>query len=259
MPVVLVNGVRIYYEERGYGKALVFIHHLGGSSRSWKYVLPYFTDKYRVIAYDLRGHGRSEVVPGAYKIQDHKNDLKELLNLLKVNKPVLIGHSIGSLIAIDYALEEGNVDGLVLIGALVKAPAREIYERYLSISMNFGMRALAEYRRKNGEFTRHLTENPRAWSEFLSIYQENTPLGFKYTVEGLLEAPDYTERLKEINSPVLVVYGTEDRFFNNLEIFKRNLKNLKYHLLEGYGHFLNLEAPDLLSKIIIDFLSSLQD
>ncbi|MEM0373935.1 MAG: alpha/beta hydrolase [Sulfolobaceae archaeon] len=257
MPVALINGVRIYYEDKGIGKPIVFIHHLAGSLRSWKYVLPYFLDKYRVIAYDLRGHGRSEIVPGKYRIQDHRDDLKGLLDLLNIRRPILVGHSIGSLIAIDYAIEN-DVEVLILIGALVSAPSKDIYERYLSIAMNFGMRALAEYRRKNGDFTRYLTENQRVWSDFLSIYQENTPLGFKYTVEGLVEAPDYTDKLDIIRSPVLVIYGSEDRFITSLDAFKRKVRNLRYHVVNGYGHFLNLEAPDLISKLIIDFLTYLQ-
>jgi len=251
MFTILENGIRIFYQERGEGKTIVLIHHLAGSINSWKYVFPVLTEKYRVIEYDLRGHGRSSVASGPYEIEDHSEDLKLLLEELNVEDPIIVGHSIGTLIAIDYALHN-QVDKLVLIGALYKAPNPEPYERYLSIAMNLGMQALAEFRRKQGEFSSKLLE--RAWSDLLQVYKENTPIGYKYAVEGLLSAKDYSKDLEKIDNETLIIYGDEDKLSSNLSTLQNKIKNAKTQILKGYGHFLNFEDPEDITKLIIEFV-----
>ena len=246
----LSNGVRIFYQERGEGKPLVLIHHLAGSINSWKYVFPILAEKYRVIEYDLRGHGRSSIIPGPYKIEDHSEDLKQLLEELEVKNPIIIGHSIGTLIAIDYAIHN-QVDKLVLIGALYKAPNPEPYERYVSIAMSLGMQALAEFRRRQGEFSQKLLE--KGWTDLLQVYRENSPIGYKYAVEGLLSARDYSNDLDKIDSETLIIYGDEDKLSTNLPILQSGIKKSKTQILKGYGHFLNFEDPEDLIKLIVDF------
>lgn len=247
----LDNGVRIFYQERGEGKPLVLIHHLAGSINSWKYVFPNLSEKYRVIEYDLRGHGRSSVLPNPYKIEDHSEDLKKLLEELNIKEPVIVGHSIGTLIAIDYALHN-PVNKIVLIGALYKAPNREPYERYVSIATTLGMQALAEYRRQQGEFSSTLIQ--KGWYDLVQVYRENSPLGYKYAVEGLLMAKDYSNDLKKLENETLLIYGDEDKLSSNVEIFKKNIKKLELSILKGYGHFLNFEDPEDLINLIINFI-----
>jgi len=250
MFATLSNGVRIFYQDRGEGKPLVLIHHLAGSINSWKYIFPILAEKYRVIEYDLRGHGRSSIIPGPYKIEDHSEDLKQLLEELEVKSPIIVGHSIGTLIAIDYAIRN-QVDKLVLIGALYKAPNPEPYERYVSVAMSLGMQALAEFRRRQGEFSQKLLE--KGWTDLLQVYRENTPIGYKYAVEGLLTARDYSNDLEKIDSETLIIYGDEDKLSANLPVLQNGIKKSKTQILKGYGHFLNFEAPEDLIKLILGF------
>ncbi|AAK40458.1 alpha/beta hydrolase [Saccharolobus solfataricus] len=231
----------------------MLIHHLAGSYKSWKFVIPKLSLDNTVVAYDLRGHGRSSTPNSPYNIEDHSNDLRRLLVQLGIEKPVLIGHSIGSLIAIDYALKY-PIEKLVLIGALYRAPSSEVYEKYVRIAVNFGMRALAEYRRFHKEFTETLASNYQAWNSLLEVYEETTPIGYKNAVEGLLKAKDYSDELMGINAKTLIVYGTYDGLIVNLNVFKNNMKNVEIKTIDGYGHFLNFENPLLLSEIIKNFL-----
>jgi pimeloyl-ACP methyl ester carboxylesterase len=246
-----VNGIRIFYREYGEGEPLVLVHHLGGTHNSWR-ELQLRTDR-RVVAYDLRGHGRSSVPMSEYLIEDHREDLRELLEFLDVKDPILVGHSIGSLIALDYALKY-TVRKLILIGALTSAPNPEPYERYISIAMSLGMRALAEYRKNNGELSDALVRNARAWNNFLSVYMENSPLGYKYAALGLLKARDYSNDLGRLGIPVKLIYGSEDRLISNLDKFKASIRQLETVVIPGIGHFVNFEAPDRLSEEINAFV-----
>ncbi len=252
MPFAILDDVKLYYEAYGEGKPIVFVHHLAGSYKSWKLVSYEFARNNRVIVYDLRGHGRSSVLPSPYLIEDHSRDLKGLLEYLQVKDPVVVGHSIGTLIALDFALNN-SIEKLVLIGALYKAPDPEPYRRYVSIATSFGMEALANYRKMQREFSPTLTENPLAWNSLLEVYRENTPLGYKMAVEGLLSAKNYEGYLEKLDVPTLIVYGTNDSLFKNLQTMEKIPKHTT-RVLEGYGHFLNFEEPQWLTKVITEFL-----
>ncbi|WP_338599635.1 alpha/beta hydrolase [Sulfolobus tengchongensis] len=253
MPFLFTDDARIYYETRGIGKPIVLIHHLAGSYKSWKFVAPELSLDNTIIIYDLRGHGRSSVLNTPYYIEDHTRDLRSLLVQLNVTKPIIVGHSLGTLIALDYALNY-PVEKLILIGALYKAPSREAYEKYVRIALNFGMRALAEYRKIYKEFAESLTANYQAWNSLLEVYEETTPIGYKNAVEGLLRAKDYSDEMSRISAKTLVIYGTYDGLIINQSIFKNNMKDIEVKIVDGYGHFLNFENPILLSQIIKSFL-----
>ena len=253
----LSDGTRIYYEVKGEEEkdTVVLIHHLAGSINSWKRVYPLLLSKYRVIIYDLRGHGRSSIPPSPYLIDDHSRDLKELLEIENVKEPIIVGHSLGTLVAIDYALKY-TVKKMVLIGALYKAPAREPYEKMVSIALSLGMEALAKYRREINDFAPTLYNNPIAWNDLLSVYRENSPLGYKYAVEGLLNARDYSTDLEKIDVKTLIIYGSEDKLSQNLPVFQQKIRGIKSKVFNGYGHFLNFEAPDDLSAELLNFLNN---
>ncbi|BDB97014.1 alpha/beta fold hydrolase [Saccharolobus caldissimus] len=253
MPFVFLDNIRLYYEIHGSGKPVVFIHHLAGSYKSWKYIIPNISLENFTISYDLRGHGRSSVPPNTYYIEDHSSDLKTLLSQLGVERPILVGHSIGSLIAIDYATKY-PVEKLILIGALYKAPQPEVYDKYVRIALNFGMRALAEYRRLYREFSQSLLNNYEAWNSLLEVYMETNPLGYKNTVEGLIRAKDYSEDLRKLDIKTLVIYGSDDALAINSTIFKNTMKDVEIKVINGYGHFLNFEEPIRLSELIMNFL-----
>lgn len=253
MPFITLDDVRIYYENVGIGKPIVLIHHLAGSFRSWIFQLRYLSEKYSVIVYDLRGHGRSSVPNYPYLIEYHSKDLRNLLEYLRINNPILVGHSLGTLIALDYATKY-NVEKLILIGALYKAPDPEPYHNYVRIAMSYGMEALANYRRFHREFSNALITNSTAWNMLLEVYKETTPIGYKYAVDGLLSSKDYSNDLAKIDEDTLLVYGSEDKLSSSLPVFINGLKKAKSKILEGYGHFLNFEAPDLLNLTITEFL-----
>lgn len=108
-----VDNAQIYYEEMGTGKPLVMIH--GGllDRRMWDDQFAVFAGSYRVIRYDARGHGLSKAPSGTYS---HHEDLKKLLDALKVERAAIMGLSMGGYIAIDFALAyPDRVSALVLV------------------------------------------------------------------------------------------------------------------------------------------------
>ena len=114
---VEVNGARLYYEDSGNGETLVLIHAGIADSRMWEGQLAAFARCYRVIRYDMRGFGRSEMGEGPYA---HHRDLHALLDALGVERAHLVGCSMGGRTAIDFTLEyPARVRSLVLVGSAI--------------------------------------------------------------------------------------------------------------------------------------------
>src|SRR5579875_658948 len=102
-----VNGTQLYYEMLGEGHPLVLIHGGYKDRRKWDDQFHAFAKHYRVIRYDVRGFGKSELPPAPYA---DRQDLSDLLNYLGVEKTYLLGLSLGGIIAIDFTLEHPDID-----------------------------------------------------------------------------------------------------------------------------------------------------
>jgi 3-oxoadipate enol-lactonase len=105
MPKLLVDNTGIYYEVTGQGEPLVFIHGLASNSRSWKKQVPFFSQHYRVITYDIRGHGRSDKHIESYSIELFAADTRELLRTLGIGSAHVVGFSMGGMVAFQLAVD----------------------------------------------------------------------------------------------------------------------------------------------------------
>ena len=90
--------MEIYYEISGDGEPLLFIHGCGYSTRDWENQVPIFSQKFRVITIDLRGHGKSDKPKGPYSVLMFAQDVAELLESIEINSINVVGFSIGGMI-----------------------------------------------------------------------------------------------------------------------------------------------------------------
>src|SRR5574340_104789 len=114
-----VNGLRLNYLERGTGPALVLLHGLCGRAETWRDTMSHLEGRFRVLAYDARGHGRSAAPeePGAYSQAVMVQDLAGFLAARDIGEAILVGHSMGAGVALNFALEHPRrCRGLVLVG-----------------------------------------------------------------------------------------------------------------------------------------------
>jgi 3-oxoadipate enol-lactonase len=96
-----VNGARMYYEVVGEGEPLVLVHAGIADSRMWEAQITAFADRYRVIRYDMRGFGRTQIVEGPFS---HHEDLRSLLDFLGLDRANIVGCSMGGGAVLDFAL-----------------------------------------------------------------------------------------------------------------------------------------------------------
>jgi non-heme chloroperoxidase len=112
-------GVNLFYQDRGRGPAIAFLHGWGGSNENWNYQVMDLADRHRCITIDLRGHGRSDSPFSAYDYDEHGRDLRAILTKLDLNDVTLVGWSMGGAIALKYVRDVGErVARLVLVGSV---------------------------------------------------------------------------------------------------------------------------------------------
>ena len=127
---IRANGLRIHYREWGNdGEPLVLLHGLASTSHIWDLVAPLLAKDFRVITPDQRGHGQTDKPPSGYQFDSVAKDLQSLLNAMKISMPIVIGHSWGCNVALEFAAIYPKIaKGLCLIdGGTLELSSRENY------------------------------------------------------------------------------------------------------------------------------------
>lgn len=232
MPNIKVNSTSIYYEVTGKGLPLVFMHAGGMESSFWNAQVSYFSKKYRVITYDLRGHGWSDNSEGNYTVEDCVKDLYHLLNRLYIRKTYLAGLSMGGYIALNFTLcYPERVDALILAGT----NSGPVTDTVVKMREEMADRIKA-------------TKGADLALNYLMAYEANT------------DRPDLTDRLSEINKPVLIIVGDRDiaaPLYISEEMHRR-IANSQIAVISDCGHRCSQEQPDIYNSIVGDFLQRVE-
>jgi pimeloyl-ACP methyl ester carboxylesterase len=257
MPFLTIRGNRLHYLEAGHGKPIVFFHSTPASAEFYRPQLEHLSDRYRVIAVDLRGHGESDKPRGAYKMREFLEDYVAIFEALQLRDFVLAGCSVGGIIAQLYALEHGdNLHGLVLIGSPCSRRGRDVAGFHRAVKEK-GWEAVVR-----GLVDKQLHPSmPREVKEWAVQQYLKTPLFVREAEEeALLADVHHTERLPAITAPTLLVAGEaeEREIFEQMELMARRLPNARWHVLPGAAHMPNFERPVEFNRILDRFLDEIR-
>jgi 3-oxoadipate enol-lactonase len=255
---------RLYVEEHGEGEPLLLIEGLGQSMWAWHEQIPVFAEHFRTIAYDTRGTGRSPVPSEPYGIDDLANDAAEVLCDRSAH---VIGFSMGGYVALTLALARPElVRSLVLAATGAGGPDRVPRPSHVrdAFAAAIGL-PYDEYGRRTMPltFSRGWTQrNPEHFEEILAVRGAHpTP---EETLEAHIEAcyGFYARgcEVERIQAPTLVVHGDEDLIVPvaNGRMLASRLSNARYVELPGVGHNLQLEVPERLNALVLEFLEHLR-
>ncbi len=253
MPYLTVRGSRLHYLEAGTGRPIVCFHSTPASARFYQPQLDRFSSGYRVIAFDLRGHGDSDKPEGSYAMADFLSDYVEIFEALDLRDFVLVGCSVGGIVAQLYALEHGaNLKGLVLIGSPCSRRGRDVAGFHRAVRER-GWEAVA---RGLVDKQLHADTPPsvKAWAvaEYLK-----TPLHVRAAEEeALLAEIHHTERVVDIRMPTLLVAGVseEREIFEQMELMSTRIPDAEWHVIDGAAHMPNFERPEVFDPILNQFL-----
>ncbi len=272
MPRTLVNGIHLFYEEVGQGTPLVFVHEFAGDYRSWRPQVSFFARRYRTIAYNARGYPPSDVPedPAAYSQDQAVDDIRGLLDALRLPRAHVCGLSMGGYAALHFGLRyPERALSLVVAGAgYGSVPAeREKFRQDSELTARRfeqdGMAAAAEFYAKGPTRVQFMDKDPKGWEEFRRNLAEGSARGHALTLRGVqMTRPsiyDLGDRLERLEVPTLIVTGDEDDPCLEPGIFmKRRIPTAGLVVIPKAGHTINLEEPELFNRAVLDFLTAVE-
>lgn len=261
---VVVDGAELHVEVEGDGPPVVLVHGLGLSGKLWNRVAGAL-DGYKLVRVDLRGAGRSrELEQGELSLERWASDLGAVLDNLGLERPVVVGHSLGSAIALKLALERPDrVDALVLMGG--EADLANLAPRMLASAERIesvGLETwIEDFWSQNPPFAEpSLQRDGEILDEYRNLLRENDPTDYVRQCRAIAVAERLSGRLGEVGHPVLVVVGgLDDRTLpEHGRELARALPNGRLVELPEAGHSIPLEAPAATAEAITDFLLELE-
>jgi len=254
MAFARVNGIVLHHQILGQpgGPSLVFINSLGSDFRIWQAVVPEFTDRFRVVLYDKRGHGLSDAPPAPYTINDHTEDLLALLDHLKIDTTALVGLSVGGMIAQRMAVRvPERVQAVTLCCTAAKIGKPELWAQRIAAVENGGIEPIADNvleRWFTPLFRETQPDEVAGWRNMLV----RTPAhGYAGTCAAIRDA-DLRPDAGSIKAPTLCVAGDQDGS-TPAEVVKGTadlIPGAGLELIEGAGHIPCVEKPSVLSRLI---------
>lgn len=254
------NGVDLYYESCGAGEPLLLLHGLGSSTRDWEMQVGQFTQHYRVIACDMRGHGRSSKPPGPYSMRTFAQDTAALLTALGTVPAHVVGLSMGGMIAFELALHFPEIlKSLTVVNSYpemrVETPAEyfQMWQRFLILDL-LGMRKMGEVLSKRLFIKPGQAELRRM---FVERWAENDKQAYKASLRAIL-GWDVEGRLGEIRCPVLVIASDGDYMpLEDKRNYVAKIPNARLAVIEDARHAVTVEKPEQFNRVLDEFLSSL--
>lgn len=257
MPHTALNNINVYYEIHGHGEPLLFIHGLGSSSRDWEKQVNFFSTHYKVITFDLRGHGKTDKPNEPYTVALFAQDTAQLIQTLGLQDVIIIGHSLGGMIAFQLALDFPQcVKRMVIVNSApaVLFPTLKARLKFALRSWDvrlFGMRRFS-HSLANAVFPNLAQEKLRA--EFIKRWCENDPKAY---CNALRAFPGWNviKQLSAIQCPTLIISADHDYSAISFKEFYTGLiPNAQLVIIKDSYHMTPIDQPEALNQAILNFL-----
>lgn len=265
MPIAKVDDINIYYETHGKGEPLVLIYGYAGHSGLWFRQIPVFSKKYRVIAFDNRGAGRSDKPDIAYTMAMMAGDVAGLLDVIGVDVAHIFGVSMGGMIAQHFALDYPQRVISLILGCTTCGGVHSVQPKPESLAAlvdfeRFGKMTPEEVTRRAMPFCysqRFIEQKPDIIEERVSKQLEYPTSAHGATRQAeAVAGHDTYELLPKIKVPTLVIAGDNDRLIpvENSRILASRIPGAELAIIEGAGHEFFIEAAEEANRTILDFL-----
>jgi pimeloyl-ACP methyl ester carboxylesterase len=270
---VRIHGHEVRYQIAGNGPAILLIHGMAGSSRTWREVIPRLAERHTVIAPDLPGHGESAKPDGDYSLGAYASGLRDLVEgVCGIQRATWVGQSLGGGVAMQLAYQHPELcERLVLVGSgglgrevswmlrLLTLPAFEylmpaLFPRFIRDRGN----ALARRLHESGLRAPHAAE---LWRAYASLVEPETRRAFLRTLHAVIGPSGQTvsahDRLYLARSvPTLIVWGDQDRIIpvEHAHSAHALIPDSRLEIFEGAGHFVHVEEPERFASVLARFI-----
>jgi 3-oxoadipate enol-lactonase len=257
MATIHVNGVDLYYETHGAGEPVLLVHGLGSSTLDWEPQVEALAKRFTVVAFDVRGHGRSSKPRQRYSVQQFTDDTAALIRGLGLGAVHVVGISMGGMIAFQLALDAPVlVRTVVILNSGPAMPVRTLSQRIMiwtriAIVRISGMRKMGEV------LAQRLLPKPEhaaLRATFVERWAGNDPRAYLSALKGLVNW-SVIDRLGQIQCPVLVL--TADLDYTPLaqkQAYTALLPHGEIVVIADARHFGPLERPAEFNRALLTFL-----
>ncbi|ANC76467.1 hypothetical protein ABE65_006495 [Fictibacillus phosphorivorans] len=266
------------YDYGGSGDTLVLIHYLGGTAKAWHPLIPFLKNHYRIVGYDLRGHGNSNQPDHGYTFEDTAYDLESVMNHFEIKKAHLIGSSYGCMVGLyftamrqDRVLSLANIDGAIINDSGEHGLYDETLEEHLA---KFEGQLDPDYESVE-EYQKVYKEQWLPWNKeranYIADYEprlkDNGKVGNITTGETMMKIIseiyyiDFLTWYKKVQSPILFLPAEkEDHFQKSLtfiDLAKRGLPYSQTVVIPSSTHLMMFDHGKELAEAIVKFHSEI--
>ena len=249
------DGSEMAYSICGSGDRVILLHGWACNSSFWHHQISALAETHQVIAIDFRGHGHSSIPQSGYTIARLTADIRELIVQLELSPAIVIGHSMGGMVAQQYAiLHPEDVNRLILIATA----ANDTGKALISVAIADEEKK-TDYRHSfNTHFGHWFTSNssPKLMS-WVRDQMLQTPEEVALSLVDSYRDLDLRSRLPSINLPTLVIGARDDTSTPSTasEVIAGSIPEARCIVIDGAGHFVQLERPDEVNDVIREFVS----
>lgn len=246
---------------RGQGPALVFIHGWAASQKFWQYQVAHFAARVQTVTYDLRGHADSEKPLKGYTVPDQTHDLAHLIAQLHLSAPILVGHSLGGMIALQYALDHPRgVKALVLVGTSPH-PFPSRWQRFQMTLLGWVIRLSRDRAAKLTKGQLFAPGVDAKLVDWVNTESLRTPTRVVLACMKAAKRFNVMDRIGGIAVPTFLMRGEHDSVASPT-LLKRMVSVMPHAArinLEGAGHNCMLEQPSRFNVALDTFLDTLSE
>jgi non-heme chloroperoxidase len=266
MPYETCNGASLYFEDEGNGTPIVFLPGVMTGVRFFAHQLADLPPARRTVALDYRGHGRSEKTETGHTVPGYADDLRVFLDRRDLNNVVLVGWSMGALVAWEYVDRFGTdrLRGLVDVDMSASAFEWDDYEHGNNdLARLAGTLELVQTDHAaliEGLVEAAFKEPPSPQTRTLVLDElTRTPPPVKSAILFDYTVRDYRDALPEINLPTLVCAGADEKWRTVASVrdVADRIPNAKFELFENSGHCITLEEPERFNRSLATFVDGL--
>jgi 3-oxoadipate enol-lactonase len=255
-----VNDIDVYYELHGKEGApwLTLSHSLACSVRMWDEQIASFKDRYRILAYDTRGHGNSGAPAGDYTLEQLADDLKGLLDHLKISKTHYCGLSMGGMIGQTFALKyPGILQTLVLADTSSRIPPEvgPLWEERIKVAQTQGMQPLVKPTLERWFTAPYRSAHPETMERIGKLIADTPVPGYVGCCRAIPKL-NLTDRLKENKVPIQIIVGADDQGtpVAMSQAIHENAPGSRLDILPAAAHLSNIEQPQAFDRALAEFL-----
>ncbi|MCV7345307.1 alpha/beta fold hydrolase [Mycolicibacterium rhodesiae] len=268
-----LHGDQVAYLDEGQGDVILLLHGMAGSSQTWRQMIRPLSRRYRVIAPDLPGHGRSDKPRSDYSLGAFAVFLRDLLDELGVTHATVVGQSLGGGIAMQFVYQHPDYcRRLVLMNSgglgpdvgwtlrLLSAPGAELIMPIIAPPP-----VLAAGEKVRSLFSKLGITSPRGgeiWNAYSSFADAETRQAFLRTLRSVVDyrgqAVSALNRLHVATMPVMVIWGDQDAIIPVEHAYSAHetRPDVRLEVLTGVGHFPQVERPMEVVELIDDFIAT---